>query len=1103
MEEKKANKSKKNRSSIIRVIISNYDMQGLKEIKILYQKQSEVDIFNLDTTIDSNFENIIVHRLIPILETNHKNKYYFDCIKNIDNNSFTVTKYSLPESNILRKYTLSFAVKESKIVTVKIKDELPHVSKNSGERQNIREVCSQTERKLLSEKLCKNYSQITKLPVEQIDSVKIYKVKRFLNYRSNLLTYFALINDFICTPLKDEDIKEIWHIKKDINVKIDKITDFVFNKISDEIEKKNRQFENNITKNNNKIEEIKNNKELKGQVHNLINDINTKNINLKSKIAELNIPNLKENLKEDLKKIISIFSKLRHSLMHYDYLYFENIFENKENKELEELLNLNIFKYLKLIDDFKVENKTNYLEDNDKIYILGKKKNIKDFYSYYNNLCDKKSGFNKFINSFFYTDGVENSDFKDLINSNFKKEIEELKVRIKDNKVKLKDPDIKKYQKKRIEDSLDEDIKILKNMEKQLKNMETVYFPDIHLSIKYKKLYCDRKELIEKYNAQLNGLKSKTAVTSINKQLLDLKNKMDEITKLNSLYRLKYKLQLAYGFLMEEFNGDLNDFKNRFNPTKLDETNNYLKKKKDYLDYKISSNPNFDSNKFKNKLKKLSSESKKGDIYLEKNSENNLFKFYMLTYIMLPIEFKGDFLGFVKNHYYNIKNVNISDNNVDLDSEVINDKDLIEKDNNGFFHKIRLFEKNIKKYEIIKYSISTHEDMKRYFELLNLKVPFIEYKATDEIGIFNKNMVLPIFKYYQNVFKLYNDIEIHALLKLDPNLEIALKILKSTDKNNNINFKHLIFIHQELKDGCDLEQIRDNLFRFEKELVNSKEKNYINKKFNKNNNAVLIRNYIAHLNYEFLFSNLFNNNLFLNKNVRKIIEFSQENHLDKIDLGMNFINDYYMKKQRFIFNQRRLVSINDQNPDNIIDGKRKKQNDKNNELLSKYKFNKNKNQLSSIHKMAMDLKELGENENNSEQIKEASDLMGIYKEYVIRKLKEEIIKRFTYEEEKIITISIYDNNIKETLSPIIRKVIKDSSGKYLYNNKPLGINENKLFDDNIYFEYEYDTREAKLLIKPKVQYEKSEDKKIYNTDIYLNSGYVFKKKITYEIKAID
>ena len=130
-------------------------------------------------------------------------------------------------------------------------------------------------------------------------------------------------------------------------------------------------------------------------------------------------------------------------------------------------------------------------------------------------------------------------------------------------------------------------------------------------------------------------------------------------------------------------------------------------------------------------------------------------------------------------------------------------------------------------------------------------------------------------------------------------------------------------------------------------------------------------------------------------------------------------------------------------------------------------------------------------------------LMGIYKEYVIRKLKEEIIKRFTYEEEKIITISIYDNNIKETLSPIIRKVIKDSSGKYLYNNKPLGINENKLFDDNIYFEYEYDTREAKLLIKPKVQYEKSEDKKIYNTDIYLNSGYVFKKKITYEIKAID
>lgn len=61
----------------------------------------------------------------------------------------------------------------------------------------------------------------------------------------------------------------------------------------------------------------------------------------------------------------------------------------------------------------------------------------------------------------------------------------------------------------------------------------------------------------------------------------------------------------------------------------------------------------------------------------------------------------------------------------------------------------------------------------------------------------------------------------------------------------------------------------------------------------------------------------------------KIIEFSLENGLNKIDLGMDFVNDYYMKKERFIFNQRRLV------PSDIIDTKRDLRKKQSDELMKK------------------------------------------------------------------------------------------------------------------------------------------------------------------------
>lgn len=79
-----------------------------------------------------------------------------------------------------------------------------------------------------------------------------------------------------------------------------------------------------------------------------------------------------------------------------------------------------------------------------------------------------------------------------------------------------------------------------------------------------------------------------------------------------------------------------------------------------------------------------------------------------------PIEFKGDFLGFVKKHYYDIKNVEYLDENL---NELTNEK-LDKIKNDSFFNKIRLFEKNSKKYNIFSKSILTQERVKDYFKRL-------------------------------------------------------------------------------------------------------------------------------------------------------------------------------------------------------------------------------------------------------------------------------------------------------------------------------------------------------------------------------------------------
>lgn len=1017
MEKDKKNKNKQNRSSIIRIILSNYDMVGIKELKVLYQKQGGVDTFNLEISIDLTSRKVIIKNFKVKEKESNRYSFAYDTQENApgDKNSFIITKSDKILNKVIRKYKITLSLKEktTDVIFAEIEDKMVEEKKEvSSERVKLRNRSSKTERKLLPKEVCKNYAEIARVPVEKIDSLKIYKIKRFLSYRSNLLIYFALINDFLCAPLKDEGTTEVWKLyKDDISLsdgRLEKITDHVYNTLSKEIENRVNHLQKKINKNSKEIEELK---KLNDENKRKIKQLKSTSESLKIKMLELYGYSSKENLKRDLKKIIEIFSKFRHALMHYNYMYFENIFENRKDKVLENLLDLNFFKYTKLIEEFKVENKTNYLDGEEKLTILGKPKNIKKLYSYYNTLCNNKSGFNKFVNTFFTCDGLEDPDFKRLITKNFENEMNTIKNSSKKNALSEKNLD---------------------RMESHFNLMgKTPYFWDIHTSKSYKNLYNRRKELIEKYNEELNGIGSKAEIKNINFELLELKKQMEKITKNNSLFRLKYKLQTAYAFLMIEFNGDLKSFKNGFDSTNLEKIQEYLNKKEEYLNFKIlKDKSSFSLGNLEGQLKKMQNEfNKKDSSYLDVDSKNNLFKFYILSYLMLPIEFKGDFLGFVKKHYYDIKNVDFLDESLGKSNKNLPDEkpneELKNLPNDGFFHKIRLFEKNIKNYEVIKYSISNHEDMKKYFELLGLNVKYLEYKSTDEVGIFNKNMLLSIFKYYQNVFKLYNDIEIHALLKLAQNktinLEETLAFVEGKGSNSHLNFSNL------------LKKINRNTYEKKAE----------------------IRNSIAHLDLKELIVDLFTNDLKLNEKVRDIIEFSLDNKLDKVDLGMDFINDYYMKKERFIFSQRRLVQ------NHTIDTKRDLKKKQNDELMRKYRLNLDYNNLNKIYDRANKLRsiadsiesidenkglfiyikvdnraflKLDEKTRNRILIEDSSNLMGIYREQIVKKLKKEIIKKFIYNEEKMITINIYKESMKK-IETFTIKVNRDKDSDMYHIDK--------------------------------------------------------------------
>ncbi len=636
----------------------------------------------------------------------------------------------------------------------------------------------------------------------------------------------------------------------------------------------------------------------------------------------------------------------------------------------------------------------------------------------------------------------------------------------------------------------------LNNKKNIVKLVGEPYIWDIHQSKPYKELYNLRKEKV----AQLSTLiavgknkENKIAITKLNKELLQLKNKMEEITKLNSIMKLEIKMQVAFGFLISNFGKnyskknkekklekyrkiDLDLFlgKNGFESSDFDKIDLYRKDKEIYL--KSSKNSFEGIDKIDFNFGQLESRVEPLESFLSNKKENNLSKFYILMYLLLPVEMRGDLLGFVKKHYYDIKNIDF----VEIEGKT---KDKIkvnmEENQDKFFHNLRMFEKNSKKFEIINYGIidfnQLRSDFDKIYEKFGLnveKLNFLEQKVEGESKIFDKNIILPIMKYYQHIFKLLNDIEIHALFKYSDE--------KSLHFNNSVQL-----------------------------LL---EKNHLNYSFLLNKSGAKkvrfdLRNRIAHLNYKELISAYLNGINNVNKNIEDILDEIIRVGLDKELLDTNFINDFYQRKEQFIYNQKQINVVE------VTDSKREEKFDKEKRLLEVY--NLKSSNLDSILKKYLELVVIDENtpiinnkkmkflsevevilpktNNNKEKLRkkikeiewfeeeeyknnilgklnrDSSDLLGIYKKYIIKNLKTKLINLFIKGEKRYIHLDLYN---KSLFDEKVRDVGKIEAREYFNQNNLNSSKENII---KIAFNESCDKSWNDTKFKPKFEMGESQD----------------------------
>lgn len=775
MTQKIKEKNPQNKNSLPKIIISDFNNSCINEIKIKYFKHSRLDKITInkmslnkenelifeEVLLNNDKENIRIssNKKQLLIETENKN-YKISAIKiKNDKNILFFKKGNKKVRFIVDKKDSKYYKKDGSELLVEEKDIIEYRQSFDKFEVFLEDLNSNrktsSQRELITQNTKSIYERIS--GISNPSSQDIYKIKRFISYRSDMLFFYSFVDSFF----KDINNIELW--KLDFNKKINEpLIDFFTFQINDNLKNDKKPL----------FDYIKN----------------------------------KDHIKHDLIKVKNLFYNFRHALVHFDYKYIEELLSNK-NTSMD--LNINFLNTLIEKNNFILKkDRKNFLED-EEISIFEDKNKTQVYYDFFNELSTKLASFNSIINSFIAKNGIENKELKEF-----------------------------------------------------LKSKGISYFNDIHEDKEnYKKIYNEHKKEVTK----LSYLEDGNEIHKTNQNISKLKDKMNKITKENSIKKLEVKLRLIFGFIKKEFNNFENFRKNFENESKKTQFQNKIK------NINIEIIKEYYNITFDKKIQFFVHHKGKNKIYDKPHGYNlkdfikddNLLKFIFLFYIFIPSELKSDFLGFIKKFYHDTKNI---------ENDTINEKEDIFKSNITTSQKLKLLERFIKNQTILKYSLNT----KYNYEKTNNK--FIEKgspnkKTFSSLGIshniqeFEKTLVSNIYKYNSYIFKLISDFEIFLILKDNSNT----KTIKEVIETQKYHFgKHYNFLTL---------------------LLNTKVLSH------KNHDIIKLRNFISHnapLNFEETKDKFVNINKIKEQRINILNLISKQKEINQT-LMYNPINDFTMK----------------------------------------------------------------------------------------------------------------------------------------------------------------------------------------------------------------
>lgn len=762
-------KNPSNRNSLPSIIISRFDDKKIYELKVKYEKLARLDKLEIeDMSLDEGSTLLFKKVKFNGIEIEIKNQ------KLLEFDSYIIS--GKKQTNTTGKTIISL-LKEGKKVTYNVTKKDGKYYKNGEEfiiPQNANKLPDrlindkfiitiedkvrdedtkrkkETQRDILSDDTIETYKRISSY--KSIKSEDIYTIKRYITFKSDMMFFYTFVDDFFNSIKRvkrtekrnNKEIKtyeDLWEIKFNEKNNLDKFIEFTLN------------------------DTLKN---PKGILADYCSNLTT--------------------VQDDFEKINTIFSKIRHSLAHFDFVFIDKLLSNQKIEEFDfdiKFLNDVIDK----TQDLYYEAKKEFIED-EKIIILDEKDiEIKKLYIFFSKIDIKQPAFNKLINSFIIKDGIENIELKTYIKEKYKSE----------------------------------------------------YFIDIHANKEYKKIYNEHKKLVgENQSLQLNPKENGQKIKELNDKLEKLKTQMNTITKQNSLKRLEFKLRLAFGFIKVEY-GRFDTFKNSFDEDikkgKFKEIS--FEKIKSYLD-KTYTKEQFFNYGFNKKTKKPNSifDDIEGETLKELVQNDDLLKTILLFYIFTPKELKGEFLGFIKKFYHDTKNICQDTKDEEKGLENLKLETPL---------KLKILEKNLKKLTIFNYSISSNINFdttnKRFYAEGNrFNRIYKKLNISHNQDEFDKSLLSPLLQYYMNLYKLIGDFEIYLLLKFDGTKYLS-ELINNTElaSNGKYNFTTLLSKWFQfdpkrdkkyekvlrLRNTISHQNINNMVINFEKETILSQRENIV------------------------------------------------------------------------------------------------------------------------------------------------------------------------------------------------------------------------------------------------------------------------------------